>query len=107
MNYDSAFLKLAAEARTLLREQPGKAIPLGVREESEWAQGHIAGAVHASHGILEQKISAIAPDSAQPIVCYCAGGNRSALAAKSLQDLGYTHVLSVEGGLNAWNQPPA
>ena len=75
---------------------------IDVREESEWAAGHLPQAEHLGRGILERDIEERVPDTAAPIVLYCGGGYRSALAAKSLQEMGYTNVLSLAGGIRAW-----
>jgi molybdopterin/thiamine biosynthesis adenylyltransferase len=75
---------------------------LDVREGDEWEQGHLDQAVFLPRGFLEVKADKILPDKSQPIVVYCAGGVRSALAAKTLQDLGYTDVYSMRGGFNEW-----
>jgi rhodanese-related sulfurtransferase len=75
-----------------------------VREDAEWAAGRIPGAVHLGRGVLERDIEARFPDPATPLVLYCGGGFRSALAAASLQDMGYTHVLSLAGGVRTWQE---
>jgi len=75
---------------------------LDVREGDEWEQGHLNKAIFLPRGFLEVKADKILPDKNQAIVVYCAGGTRSALAAKTLQDLGYTDVYSMAGGFNAW-----
>jgi molybdopterin/thiamine biosynthesis adenylyltransferase/rhodanese-related sulfurtransferase len=75
---------------------------LDVREADEYAQGAIPGALHLPRGFLEVQVEGRIPDKAEPIVVYCAGGTRSAFAAKSLQDLGYQDVVSMEGGFNRW-----
>lgn len=73
-----------------------------VREQNEWEEGHIPGAVHIPRGYLEQQIESVARDRGKPVVLYCAGGIRSAFAAKTLQDMGYENVLSMEGGYGGW-----
>src|SRR5262247_4591910 len=75
---------------------------LDVREGDEWEQGHLDKAVFLPRGFLEQKADKMLPNKQQPIVVYCAGGVRSALAAKTLQDLGYSGVYSMRGGFNEW-----
>src|SRR3989475_12611723 len=75
---------------------------LDVREGDEWEQGHLDKAVFLPRGFLEVKADKMLPDRSQPIVIYCAGGVRSALAAKTLQDLGYTDVYSMRGGFTEW-----
>ncbi len=84
--------------------QPGAPVIIDVREKDEWVQGHIPGATWLSRGVLETKIEDVVPDRATPIVLYCAGGNRSALAARSLEQLGYTTVESMAGGFTAWKR---
>ncbi len=73
-----------------------------VREADEWARGHLPGAVHLSRGVLERDAEATFPDPDTPIVLYCGGGYRSALAARSLGAMGYTAVASMDGGWRAW-----
>src|SRR5215468_8477401 len=75
---------------------------LDVREDDEWQQGHLDRAIFLPRGFLEVKADKVLADRSQPIVVYCAGGVRSALAAKTLQDLGYTDVYSMRGGFNEW-----
>ena len=73
-----------------------------VREESEWAAGHAAGAIHLGKGIIERDIEKRIPEKSAKVVLYCGGGFRSALAADSLQKMGYTDVISLDGGWKAW-----
>lgn len=73
-----------------------------VREDGEWSQGHIPGAVHLGKGILERDVEAAIPDTGSEIVLYCGGGYRSALAADNLQKMGYTRVKSMSGGFRGW-----
>src|SRR5213593_1071003 len=75
---------------------------LDVREGDEWEQGHLEKAIFLPRGFLEVKADKVLPDKQQPIVVYCAGGVRSALAAKTLQELGYSTVYSMRGGFNEW-----
>lgn len=77
---------------------------IDVRERSEFDEGHIAGATHLSKGFIETRIEDAVPDRSTPITLYCAGGVRSLLAARSLQELGYTDVQSMSGGFGAWKQ---
>jgi phage shock protein E len=77
---------------------------IDVREESEWNLSHLEDAIHLSRGVIEIKIEAIAPDPNTNIVCYCGGGNRSALVAESLQKMGYTDIKSLIGGFKAWQK---
>jgi molybdopterin/thiamine biosynthesis adenylyltransferase/rhodanese-related sulfurtransferase len=78
------------------------ALLVDVREQDEVDQGTVPGALHIPRGYLELQIEEKAPDRDRPVAIYCAGGTRSAFAAKALQELGYTDVTSVTGGFNAW-----
>lgn len=75
---------------------------IDVREADEYRDGYIDGAQYVGRGVLESKIGSLQADHDATIVTYCAGGFRSALAAKSLKDMGYTNVLSMEGGFGRW-----
>ncbi|MCY4086403.1 MAG: molybdopterin-synthase adenylyltransferase MoeB [Actinomycetia bacterium] len=77
---------------------------LDVRERDEWEEGKLPGAIHIPRGSLESRIEQVIPERDAPIIAYCAGGARSAFAAKSLQDLGYTNVLSLAGGFTEWKR---
>ncbi len=77
---------------------------IDVREESEWQTGHIPQAVHMGRGVLERDIEVRIPDTGAEIVLYCGGGYRSALAAESLQKMGYTNVWSMAGGFRGWRE---
>jgi len=111
MPYPTRFAQLTADAKSRIREvspveagkqQAGGAVLIDVREREEFVQGHAAGAIHLSKGLLELRIEETIPDPATPIICYCGGGSRSALAADNLQKMGYTNVASLAGGLKAW-----
>jgi len=75
---------------------------IDVREDHEWAAGHIPGAIHLSRGIIERDIESHIPDREAEILLYCGGGYRSALVADNLQKMGYTRVVSVDGGWRGW-----
>ena len=92
----------AARAREQI--EGGEAILVDVREQDEWDEGHIPGAVHISRGNLESRIERAAPDPSQPVVLYCAVGNRSAFAAKTLEEMGYEDVVSLAGGFTDWKR---
>lgn len=77
---------------------------IDVREESEYAKDHLPGAMHLGKGILERDIEVRVPDPNTPIVLYCGGGFRSALAADNLQKMGYRKVLSMAGGIRGWRE---
>jgi molybdopterin/thiamine biosynthesis adenylyltransferase/rhodanese-related sulfurtransferase len=90
----------AAEAR----ERQGSAVFVDVREREEWEEGAVPGAVHVPRGQLESRIEGLVPDRTTELVLYCAGGSRSAFAAKSLGDLGYENVSSLIGGFTDWKR---
>ncbi|MDQ1361278.1 MAG: sulfur-carrier protein adenylyltransferase/sulfurtransferase, partial [Acidimicrobiaceae bacterium] len=106
------FREMLAEAKAAVREvEPveaeeelsrDKAVVLDVREPDEYEQGALPGAVHIPRGTLETSVEGKIPDKSSHVVVYCAGGTRSAFAAKTLQELGYTDVASVIGGFNRW-----
>ena len=113
MEHSPRFLKFAHEAKSRVREANVNDVRqrldrrepfhlIDVREESEWAKGHLPGAIHLSKGIIERDIEKKISDTNAPIVLYCGGGFRSALAAENLQKMGYTNVLSMDGGFGAW-----
>ena len=109
------FLKIVDEARKRIREANAddvkakldrgeKFLLVDVREESEFAKDHLPGAVHLSKGVIERDIEQRVPDLNTPMVLYCGGGFRSALAADNLQKMGYTNVISMDGGIRVWKQ---
>ena len=75
-----------------------------VREESEWAKDHLPSAVHMGRGVIERDIEKEIPQLDAPIILYCGGGYRSALSAENLQKMGYTNVLSMDGGIRVWRE---
>jgi rhodanese-related sulfurtransferase len=85
-------------------ERGDKFLLVDVREESEYAKNHLPGAVHLGKGVIERDIETRVPDLNAPIVLYCGGGFRSALAADNLQKMGYTNVLSMDGGYREWTE---
>lgn len=89
------------------REAGGEFHLVDVREESEFAAAHIPGAIHLGKGVIERDIEKTIPDPDAPIVLYCGGGYRSALAALNLQIMGYTNVISMDGGFRAWKEREA
>jgi phage shock protein E len=113
MPHSSRFEQLANEAKARVKQvTPGEAheqqaqgaVLIDVRETEEFAKGHAVDAKHISRGVLELKIEEAVSDPAMPIICYCGGGSRSALAAESLQRMGYTNVASLATGFNGWKQ---
>jgi adenylyltransferase/sulfurtransferase len=91
----------AAEATGLL-DGPSRPVVLDVRERDEFEQGYIPGAIHIARGNLESRVERAIPDRDTPVVVYCAAGNRSAYAARTLEELGYRDVVSMAGGFSAW-----
>lgn len=81
-----------------------KFILVDTREDSEWQRGHIPNAIHLGKGIIERDIEAAIPDKSAPLVLYCGGGFRSALAADNLQKMGYKNVVSMDGGWRGWTE---
>jgi len=113
MAHAARFLALVNDAKKRVKEtnvadmkrrmDAGEKIVLvDVREESEWAQGHLPGAMHLGKGIIERDIEQRVPDTGAKIVLYCGGGFRSALTADNLQKMGYTNVESMDGGWKGW-----
>lgn len=109
------FLALVKDAKTRVRETTvdevkarmdrGEKLALvDVREESEYAKDHLPGAVHLGKGVIERDAEAKFPDPSAELVLYCGGGYRSALAADALQKMGYTNVISMDGGIRDWRQ---
>src|SRR5215204_2873766 len=89
----------AAEARELT-----SAAIVDVRERDEWDEGHLPGAIHVPRGSLESRIEQAVPDRTRPVLLYCAAGNRSAFAARTLEELGYKNVSSLAGGFTDWKR---
>jgi rhodanese-related sulfurtransferase len=113
MAHSSQFLKLVQEAKTHIKETNvpdvkrrsdagEKFILVDVREDNEWARGHLPGAVHLGKGIIERDIEQTVPDTGTKLILYCGGGFRSALVAENLQKMGYTNVESMDGGWKGW-----
>lgn len=113
--HSPGFLQIVNEAKREVREctaadvqarrARGEAFHfVDVREESEFAADHAAGAVHIGKGVIERDIETKIPDHDAEIVLYCGGGFRSALAALNLKKMGYTRVISMDGGMRAWRE---
>ncbi len=81
-----------------------KFLLVDVREESEYAKDHLPGAIHLGKGIIERDVEERVPGLSAPLVLYCGGGFRSALAADNLQKMGYSNVLSMDGGIRGWRE---
>ena len=113
MKHTEGFLKLVNDAKSRIREvsvnetqQRLKENPdaklIDVREDNEWEAAHAAGAMHLGKGIIERDIETAVPDKDTELILYCGGGYRSALAADVLQKMGYTNVISMDGGFKGW-----
>ena len=113
MAHSPQFLKLVNEAKARIKEtnvedvkrrmEAGeKFLLVDVREDNEWANGHVPKAVHLGRGIIERDIEASVPDTSTKMILYCGGGFRSALVADNLQKMGYTNVESMDGGWKGW-----
>jgi rhodanese-related sulfurtransferase len=113
MQHSPGFLKLVNDAKKRVRETDcsdvkrrldarEKLVLVDVREESEWARGHLPGATHLGKGVIERDVERVFPDKDAALVLYCGGGFRSALAGDNLQKMGYTNVISMDGGWKAW-----
>lgn len=109
------FLKIVDDAKTRVREtnvdavktrldRSDKFVIVDVREESEFAKDHLPGAIHLGKGIIERDIEARVPELNTEMILYCGGGFRSALAADNLQKMGYTNVISMDGGIRGWRE---
>lgn len=115
MQHSPRFLALVTEIRQGVNETDVHQIKqwldqgrhfnlVDVREESEWAKGHIPGAVYLGRGVIERDIETRFPDPDTELYLYCGGGFRSVLAADTLQKMGYTKVVSVDGGYRGWSE---
>ena len=113
MEHTPGFLKLVKDAKSRVPELDfrevkrrldarEKLVLVDVREDSEWARGHLPGATHLGKGVIERDVERFFPDKDDTLVLYCGGGYRSALAGDSLQKMGYTNVISMDGGWRAW-----
>jgi rhodanese-related sulfurtransferase len=109
------FLAVVDDAKKRVRETTVDAVKarldrgdkfllVDVREESEYAKDHLPGAIHLGKGVIERDVEAQVPDTGAEMVLYCGGGFRSALAADNLQKMGYTNVISMDGGIRGWRE---
>jgi len=115
MQHAPGFLKIVDDARSRVKEttvdeikrrldRGDKFTLVDVREESEFAKDHLPGAIHLGKGVIERDIEARVPDPKTELILYCGGGFRSALAADNLQKMGYTNVISMDGGIREWRE---
>jgi rhodanese-related sulfurtransferase len=115
MRHAPRFLKIVNDAKSRVKETTvdqvkqqldsgDKILLVDVREESEFAKDHLPGAMHLGKGVIERDVETRVPDPNTPMVLYCGGGFRSAMAADNLQKMGYTNVLSMDGGVREWRE---
>ena len=115
MQHAPGFLKIVNDAKSRVKEttvddmkdrldRGDKFTLVDVREESEFAKDHLPGAIHLGKGVIERDIEARVPDPNTELVLYCGGGFRSALAADNLQKMGYSNVVSMDGGVREWRE---
>lgn len=115
MQHAPRFLKIVNDAKSRVKEtnvkevkarldRGEKLVLVDVREESEFAKDHLPGAIHLGKGIIERDVEARVPDLGTEVILYCGGGFRSALAADNLQKMGYTNVISMDGGIRDWRE---
>ena len=114
-HHAAGFLAIVNDAKTRVKEADfrdvkkrldagEKMIIVDTREDNEWARGHVPGAIHLGKGVIERDIEQTIPDKNAPLVLYCGGGFRSALAADNLQKMGYKNVISMDGGWRGWTE---
>lgn len=114
-HHSPGFLKIVSDAKARVKEttvddvkarmdRGEKFTLVDVREESEYAKDHLPGAVHLGKGVIERDIEAKVPEQGTPLILYCGGGFRSALAADNIQKMGYANVLSMDGGIREWRE---
>jgi rhodanese-related sulfurtransferase len=115
MQHSPRFLKIVNDAKSKVKETTvdevkqklddgEKFLLVDVREESEFAKDHLPGAIHLGKGVIERDIETRVPDEKTPMILYCGGGFRSAMAAENLQKMGYINVLSMDGGVREWRE---
>ena len=115
MAHSEAFLSFVNDAKSRIKETVPEEVKrrldkgeqlllVDTREDNEWANGRIAGAVHLGKGIIERDIEETVPDKGREIILYCGGGFRSAISADNLQKMGYTNVVSMDGGWRRWKE---
>ena len=115
VQHSPRFLQIVNDAKSRIQEisiddvkekldNGDKFLLVDVREDREFAQDHLPGAIHLGKGVIERDIETRIPDVNAPIILYCGGGFRSAMAADNLQKMGYTNVLSMDGGVRGWRE---
>ncbi|HTZ75498.1 MAG TPA: rhodanese-like domain-containing protein [Candidatus Aquilonibacter sp.] len=114
-NHPEGFLRLVKDAKSRIKEEDvhatkkrmdagEKFILIDTREDSEWARGHLPGAIHLCKGIIERDIENTVAEKEATLILYCGGGFRSALAADNLRKMGYGNVISMDGGWRGWTE---
>ena len=115
MAHSPQFLAIVLDAKSRVKEcnihdvkamleMPENFVLVDTREDKEWDTLHIDGAIHIGKGVIERDVEGKIPDTNTKVVLYCGGGFRSALAADNMQKMGYTNVISMDGGFSAWNK---
>jgi len=115
MVHSPEFLKLVDDAKSRIKQTTAEEVKarlgrgeeivlVDTREDNEWEKGRIAGSIHLGKGIIERDIETSVQDKNAEVILYCGGGFRSALAADNLQKMGYTHVVSMDGGWRRWKE---
>lgn len=115
MQHSQGFLDLVKDAKSRIRETTPEEVRrrqesgerfrfVDVREDAEWERGHASGAIHLGKGVVERDVECVIPDHAEETVLYCGGGYRSALVADTLAKMGYSNVLSMDGGWKRWKE---
>lgn len=113
MEHPPKFLAICEDARTRIEETDVETVKarldrgddfllIDTREDREWNNGHLPGAIHIGKGVIERDIEAKVPDTDREMILYCGGGYRSALAADNLTKMGYTRAISMDGGFRGW-----
>ncbi len=114
-NHPPKFLAIVNDAKKRVREctvddvkrklDAGEKFALvDVREDKEWEADHLPHAIHLGKGVIERDVEKAIPDTSTEVILYCGGGFRSALAADNLQKMGYTNVISMDGGIRGWRE---
>lgn len=115
MAHAPRFLKIVDDAKTRIHQttvdeiksrldRGDKFVLVDVREDNEFAKDHLPGAIHMGKGVIERDVELKVPDTNTELVLYCGGGFRSALAADNLRKMGYTNVISMDGGIRGWRE---
>ncbi len=114
MHHSTRFVEIVDDAKSRVRQNDVQTVKamldtdrrfylVDVREDNEWNAGHLPRAIHLGKGIIERDVETVIPATDKKVVLYCGGGYRSALAADTLQKMGYQAVFSLAGGWRAWN----